>query len=516
MNNRLWKWIFRLFAVGALGVAVGAIALQLLLPAIVRSQVRNVLNQVGLRGAKFDVVSASIYGVQIGNLHAGENHELDVSSAKLDYAPVRAIGGRIDSLRVERANFVFDLDRGRVTPADAQASTKPSDFFSAVDTKSLPLWRIELADCSVTLVRGGAKYIVRIDGWMWREEADRARVSLTFRVAGAPAWLDGRVDFEKRVLDFSAGASDVDLAQLMPFVPEESRKYVTEASGLLKLLANVTYSGSRIHPQMSMELRDGNIVTSPDYGIELRGVHSKVALSDLNPIKAEPGQIVHVDRLKVNDDITLEHAHIEFGVDRINAGAEDPNAQVSLPATVLLNVFKFNWAGGEISSAGPVVINPRQESVAIDLKIRHVGLNEFLKLVSSGRASGNGALSGDLPIQTRWPRISFGTGQIRSDGPGEINFGQQVNDLANTVAQSDARLRGQKEQLIAALMNFRYDQIVFEFERTADGLQVMSRITGRGTKGTKTPIDLTIRYNGLEEALNAYLGTTLRVRSSED
>ena len=78
------------------------------------------------------------------------------------------------------------------------------------------------------------------------------------------------------------------------------------------------------------------------------------------------------------------------------------------------------------------------------------------------------------------------------------------------------RLGGQQQQLVAALTHFHYDQIIFEFDRTTEGLQVMSRITGKGTEGTKTPIDLTIRYNGLEEAFNAYLGTTLRVRSSSD
>ena len=98
MNNRIWKWIFRLFAIGAVLIAIGAIVLHLALPSLVRGQVKKVLDQVGLRGATFEVTSASIYGVQISNLRAGEHGELDVSSATLDYAPLRAIGGRIESL----------------------------------------------------------------------------------------------------------------------------------------------------------------------------------------------------------------------------------------------------------------------------------------------------------------------------------------------------------------------------------------------------------------------------------
>jgi len=499
-------------------VAVGAIVLHLALPSLVRGQVKKVLDQVGLRGATFEVTSASIYGVEISNLRAGEHGELDVSSAKLDYAPLRAIGGRIESLRIERANFVIDLNRGVAfsTSPDNNATSQPSDFFSSVDTKGLPLWRIELADCSLTLLRGEQKFVVRADGWMWREQADRARMSLQFRVANAPAYLDGSVDFSQRRLDLAAGASDLDLAALLPFTPVDVRSAITSAAGLAKVVASITYAANRLHPTLAIELRDGNIATSSDYGIELRGARANVALNNLNPLRAEPGQVIHVDQLKLAEDVTLDQFHVEFGIERKEAGRREQGAQVSLPASLLLSVFKFNWAGGEISSAGPVVLNPREMSGAISLQIRHVGLNEFLKLVSSGKASGVGALSGDLPIQMKWPHISIGTGQIRSDSPGDLNFGQQVNDLATTVAQSDARLKGQKDQLIAALTHFHYDQIVFNFERTEAGLSVTSQITGRGTQGTKTPIDLNIRYNGLEDALNAYLGTTLRVRSSGD
>jgi hypothetical protein len=517
MSNRFWKWLFGSIAVGAALTAVASLVLYFLLPAIVRSQVRDVLAKAGYKNATFKVDSATLYGVRISNLKAGPNGELDVSSAQLDYAPLKAINGRIESLRVERANFVIDLNAGTASAPNASPTSKPTDFFASVDTKGLPLWRIELADCNVTLVRGDQKYVVRADGWLWRERADRARLSLQFRIANAPAWMDGSVDFTERRVDLSAGASDIDLAALMPFVPEIATNYVTEASGLLKVIASVTYIGDKVHPTLSLDLRDGHVVMSEAYsGLSVDGAHAKVALQNLNPLRAEPGQAIHVKRLKLSDDIAFENVQVEFGVDRLNAGVEKADAPVSLPATLLLSVFKFNWAGGEISSAGPVVINPEQESASIDLKVRNVGLNEFLKLVSSGKASGSGALSGDLPIAVEWPRLTLGTGQIKSDAPGDINFGQQVNDIAQTVAERDPRLKGQQQQLIAALTHFHYDQIVFEFERTADGLQVMSRITGKGTEGTKTPIDLSIRYNGLEEALNAYLGTTLRVRSSGD
>src|SRR5688572_5144099 len=259
----------------------------------------------------------------------------------------------------------------------------------------------------------------------------------------------------------------------MPFVPAATRQYITEASGFAKVLASITYVENRVHPTLSLELRDVNVITSPDYGLELRGARANVAWQNLNPPRAQPGQVIHIEQLKVSQDITLQQVHVEFGIGQPGEVKEQEAATTSLPSSILLSAFRFNWAGGEVSAAEPVVINPREMSGAIDLQIRHVGLNEFLQLVSGGRASGVGAISGDLPIQVDWLRITIGTGRIASDGPGDINFGQQVHDLAQTVAERDPRLRGQEQQLVAALKHFHYDLIVFEFERMPDGLQVM-------------------------------------------
>jgi hypothetical protein len=163
-----------------------------------------------------------------------------------------------------------------------------------------------------------------------------------------------------------------------------------------------------------------------------------------------------------------------------------------------------------------VKLSPGAKKASVALSIEKIGLGPFLKLVSGGRAGGEGTLSGELSLDVDWPRVQIGTGQIRSDGTGVLHFGSQVTDLAATVAKNDSRLRGQEGQLVEALSNFQFDQILFDFQRTTDGLKVVTRFSGRGLRGLKTPLDLTVNYSGLEEALNAYLGTELRVKNSGD
>ena len=121
----------------------------------------------------------------------------------------------------------------------------------------------------------------------------------------------------------------MDLAALVPFVPDITTNYITEASGLAKIIASVTYVSDKFYPTMSLELRDANIVTSPAYGVTLNGLTAKLAMQNLNPPRAEPGQTIQINQLKVNDDIALRNVHIEFGIARLNADEEDLGASLA-------------------------------------------------------------------------------------------------------------------------------------------------------------------------------------------
>jgi hypothetical protein len=65
---------------------------------------------------------------------------------------------------------------------------------------------------------------------------------------------------------------------------------------------------------------------------------------------------------------------------------------------------------------------------------------------------------------------------------------------------------------VAALTHFQYDEIAFVFQRTQTGLSIETRISGRGTQGLKTPLELTVHFQGLEQLLNSYLRATQRVK----
>jgi hypothetical protein len=169
-----------------------------------------------------------------------------------------------------------------------------------------------------------------------------------------------------------------------------------------------------------------------------------------------------------------------------------------------------------IRTAGPVAANVQRKSADLTLIIDRIGLNEVVRLISDNKASADGTISGRLPIRVTWPLVHLGSGRIANDAPGMLNFGEQVGDMASSIAERDPRLQGQRDQIMAALQNFHYDEIVFEFQMTERGLEVASRLAGRGMKGTKTPLDVTIRHVGLEDAINAYLVAKFGVKTTAE
>ena len=99
MSSRLRRWTLIFAAL----LAVCAVTLWLSLPALVRWQVRNVLVSAGYESPTFVVNSATIFGIEISDLRAGKNGALTVSSMRIDYSPIKALTGKIDSLRLEHA-----------------------------------------------------------------------------------------------------------------------------------------------------------------------------------------------------------------------------------------------------------------------------------------------------------------------------------------------------------------------------------------------------------------------------
>jgi hypothetical protein len=512
--HRLWRWAFRIVAFGCALLGVAAIAIHLALPKIVREQVRDALSRAGYADATFTVEDASLWGVTLTNIKAGKQGELSVAAAKVNYRPLRVIFGKISHVAIENAAIAINLSG----PSDeTKPTTQPFDFFKATSFEGIPIWRVDLSNCTVTLrpsAEDDQHVTVKVDGWLWREWPNRLRLSVRLKgESGAPAAIDGSLDFAKRWIDLNARGTDLRLTGLLVLMPRAVTSALDQAEGKVDLRSHFRFADGKPAAEASFELRDGKFITSEDFAdVRADGASASLDFTSLISMRTNPGQHVSVSRLLIGpaeksdeSEPNPSPAPNEFRDVQFVFGLDENRR-------IVITTLQSKWAGGDIATDDAVPVNLVDGSTAFTVVANHIGLGPFLKLVSRGKLSGEGALSGRVTLAVKGSQITFGNGEIRSDGPGTLNFGEQVSDLAGEIAKKDQRLRGQEQQLIAALTHFRYDEIAFVFRRTDSGLSIESKISGRGAQGIKTPLDLTVHFQGLEQILNTYLRATQGVK----
>jgi hypothetical protein len=383
----------------------------------------------------------------------------------------------------------------------------------------LPLWSLQLDECDIVLNRAGERAAaLRTDGFVWREgePADRTRFSLRCKLvteqpeAGVSspvrgtAAFDGTINFAERWISITYSLDGAQLGALLRLMPDAVLDMVASARGRLRADGTFNFVHGAPQANLSMDLIDARVNTTEELGnIKVEGLTISFELSQLFPLRGTSRQRVQADSVRIGEEQELRDVRVSF---------EFPSAE-----QVLITELQAEWAGGHVRAARPIPVNPQARSANVGLTLQHVSLNEFVKLVSGGRARGEGSLSGEISVQVEWPRVTFGGGQIQNDGPGVLDFGEKAGDIAATIADREPRLKGQRQQILEALSNFQYDRITFEMRRTETGLTVVTKVAGRGRSGLTTPLDLTINLGGdLEDVLNTYLGTGLRVRDSDD
>jgi hypothetical protein len=135
-----------------------------------------------------------------------------------------------------------------------------------------------------------------------------------------------------------------------------------------------------------------------------------------------------------------------------------------------------------------VTINPLSPILSTDLKLQQLQLARLLELQQQQGLSGEGTLSGVLPLSFDSKGLHVRNGHIASDGPGWIRF------------QPDARAAalGQAHQGMAmalqALKNFQYQALSADVQYSPDGAALMNtRLQGSNPDWNNgRPVDFSI------------------------
>jgi hypothetical protein len=503
MTPRRRKWLIGV-ALAAIVLAVGAwVAYLQLLPWIVRREVNSAFASVGLANVKFDVEQASLFGTRIEGTGAGDDDAVGIGDVSVRYSPWDAINGELRSITVSNARLEIDLDEPLTLGAGAKNEGGASDA-----SFELPFERLELNRCALVLKRGGQELRLPIDGSIIRraDAKDAADLTITSAIATSNLHVSGAIDGAAGRAHFTASASDVNLERLLALLPPDVTRDVDDAGGKVTFALDYRFDAGKSSASLQLALADVFVDATRALGISLRGAGGAVTFDDLLAPSTPPQQTLTVNQLVVAGQ-DMSNLVLAF--------------QLAPPQQLTVGQLKFNWAGG-VAQAQPFTVDLSAPVIATTLYLDRAALRDVVALITAGRATGQGTVSGSLPFsidlaQQGAPHVEIGEGSFHAVADGNLRLGESAEDLGELMERenpgfgSDPVLRDLQSDVLQAVQDFDYHRLEVGFRRDASGNLVTElKIHGRGREN-RLPINLNLSVTGADEALNAYLAAKSRV-----
>jgi hypothetical protein len=236
----------------------------------------------------------------------------------------------------------------------------------------------------------------------------------------------------------------------------------------------------------SVALQDAAF-NSTSSGISAAAINGTILFSDMKDLVTQPSQKINVGTLTLGK---MQFANGSTTLDLAGANS------------ITIRHTQWSWLGGTVS-ANDFRIDPFQIKLDGTVKLAAVDLRQLLAFFAPDKASGDGKISGGLPIIFDGRDLRFGRGLLQASPGGRI----QVKDLqAMSAALDQSGQAGIKRRVFEALGDFEYDVLRADLKSEPAGLMADVRLAGRGHSGERTPLDTEIRVHGLDDLLKLYLG----------
>lgn len=366
----------------------------------------DALRRRGVPEPSLRVEAVGLSGITAGDLSLGHDGEVTASRVTARWSGGSLADGRLEEVDVQGLVVRVRLDGDRVSLGSLD-ELLGGDAGEAGDAAAaeLPVGTLRLEAARVVLETPGGPVTLQVDGDF---EDGEARAALRLEP-----------------LVFEPGG--LQPAQLVPALKES----VLEASGRVEGQGSVRWSGG--DPEVRFDLvLSGVDLELPFGGIEglastLRGVAPPLALP-------APQQVT-MARVLVGLDLT--EGEVRFGM--------DPDGSVEIEAA------HWKVAGGTLRTSGRLDFAASEQRLV--LQVRDVDLSQLLRSVDVDGLSGEGRLSGELPVVRRGDRLEIRRGRLAAEEGGILRYAPtpDVGALATSHAGFDV--------LLAALRDFHYDTL---------------------------------------------------------
>ncbi len=238
------------------------------------------------------------------------------------------------------------------------------------------------------------------------------------------------------------------------------RGIIGTTTGAATGFSNFTWAPDPVGFGSSADLEFDN-VTFQGPGITVTqtvGVSGAIRFSDLWPVTTDGLQTITVERIELGS-LPLENGTIRFGI--------------SEGDTLNVEKAEFPWFGGQLGVYGAST-STRGGNAAARLEADNIDLAQILEFVDVDGLSGEGILSGVLPLVVEDSKARIENGELRSISPGAVRYKGQASDVAAGAGE-------QAEIAFGLLRNLEFDSLLVNIDGPLDGSMDFKMIfEGRG------------------------------------
>lgn len=284
--------------------------------------------------------------------------------------------------------------------------------------------------------------------------------------------LKGEVEVKLAPLDFAVGG-----LQPYNFFPP-LRSYFEDVSGRIEATGPVQFAKGKLSSALKLGIENFSGKVGP---VHLINVNSVIEIDRPWPLSTKPDQTVAIELADVG--LPLKDALFRF--------------KVSNGTTMDVAESRLELAGGQVR-LDPVTLNFDAPVHNLRLGVNQISVSRLFDLVGIAGLSGEGSISGAVPVTIFPGGIAIPDAELRADAPGVLRYDRDQAPLALQSAGESVALA------LQALADFHYEELIVNLRRSLAGdVHLGLHISGRNPSfydGYPVEFNLTVEGR-LDQAL---------------
>lgn len=277
---------------------------------------------------------------------------------------------------------------------------------------------------------------------------DAARFTARFRGTDQPIdlQLTGKADIARGKGEVNLTLAPIDFAigGLQPYnLFPPLRSYLEDISGRVEATGPIYFAQGDLTSDLKLGIENFSGKVGP---VQLLNVNSVIAIDKPWPLSTKPDQAIAIERADIG--LPLTDALFRF--------------KVSDGKRLDLAESRLQMSGGEMRLE-PVTLDIDAPVHNLRLTVQQVSVNELFASLGVAGLSGEGTISGAVPVSIFPGGIAIPAAELRADAPGVLRYDRDQAPLALQSAGESVAMA------LQALSDFHYKELILNLTRELTG-----------------------------------------------